>query len=162
MGLFCTLQVLVISLVYLSIRLDILVNHGESNVNVVMTKNALPLESVIPLTVGGDSELDFRVRVVYWDLDTNESLDKHRIGTLGFYEVHDYWDFDLEKEVHTERKLNSHVCTREDNDAAHFTDNEDILERWFPLSECLDVGESISLWNKFYDVSSLQIRIDPC
>ena len=66
----------------------------------------------------GDSELDFKVNVLWWDLDTNVVEDKDRIGTLGFYAVNRYWDYSIEKEVINERKLAIHPCTLDDAKAS--------------------------------------------
>jgi hypothetical protein len=41
----------------------------------------------------GDNELDFKVNVLWWDLDTSVVEDRERIGTLGLYEVNRIWDY---------------------------------------------------------------------
>ena len=113
MGLFCTILVIIVSTVYLTLRLDILINRGDSNVIVLKSKNAFPSDTVQNITIG-DELYDFRVMFSHWDLDTNIPLDKDRIGILGFYEVHDYWDDVANEQVKIDRKLPTHPCTFKD------------------------------------------------
>jgi hypothetical protein len=75
MGLFCTVQVVILSLLYLTLRLDILVNHRDSDVVVLKIKNAIPAGTQLPLKAGSDQDLDFRVFVCLWSLDEYDPVD---------------------------------------------------------------------------------------
>jgi hypothetical protein len=113
------------------------------------------------LTVGNEN-FDFRVNVLWWDLDTNIPADRDRIGTLGFYEVHRYWDYSVDKEVINERNLATHPCTLDDAKVSGLDEGLGNLEFWVPLYQCLDLGESFNLFKGHSNVSTFDIRIDPC
>ena len=75
MGLFCTILVVVLSLVYLSLRLDILVNHGDSDVANLKMKNAFPAGTVLPVKANSDQDFDFRIFALMWSLDEYDPVE---------------------------------------------------------------------------------------
>ena len=64
----------ILSLVYLSLRLDILLNHGDSDVAVLKIKNAFSPDTVLPVRAGDDN-FDFRVLVLFWDMDKHDPVE---------------------------------------------------------------------------------------
>ena len=96
MGLFWTLLVVALTLVYFTLRLEVLWLKKESQIATLETKNGFEVDTVFNITVGAD-DFDFRFTVLLWDLDLNQAPDLDRMGTLGFFEVKDYWDYELNK-----------------------------------------------------------------
>ena len=70
MGLICTLLVVTISLVYMTIRLQILISKEDYYVSTLETQNGFEVDTVFNITVGAD-DFDFRFTVLLWDLDLN-------------------------------------------------------------------------------------------